>query len=430
MHILKLITHTAEDRGLSREFIVEAIKETLTAVVQNDFGESANVEVEVSDSTGRVSAFLLKKVVNRVTNPLLEISIKEAQLLEQSRQVGTCLQSPKEGDTTCLYCQDGIPQKTGQSLKVGDEIRTEFPFSKLSRNAIAMAKNMLLQRIKDKEKEMVQQKYMTKIGEIETGTVQKVDKYELIIKLKDAEGVMPLREQIPGEKYYQGNTIKAYVLNVTPGGRVLLSRSHPNFLKKLFEKEVPEIHEKVVEIKLAARIPGIRAKIAVSSNNPKVDPVGACVGVKGARIQAVMKELNNEKIDVIQWTSEPIALISKALSGVTILHQDLNLKEGKVSLVVKDEELPKAIGKNGQNTTLASKLTGLKIDILSESEYKSKGIALLQGISKSIKETLILHGFFTTTDILNKGVDELIKLPGISEKDAEKIFNIVQKLMQ
>lgn len=399
MYILKLITQMAEERGLAREFIVQVLKETLTAMAQNDFGEQAKVDVVVSDSSGEVSAFILKKIVNKVSNPTTQISIKEAQAINNE-------------------------------CKAGEEIRVEFPFEKLSRNAIAIAKNMISTKIRDKEKELVQEKYTAKIGEIETGTVQKVDKHEIIIKLKDAEGILPLREQIPSEKYYQGNAIKAYVINVTPGGRVLLSRSHPNFLKKLLEQEVPEIQEKIVEIKLAARIPGIRAKITVTSNNPKVDPVGACVGVKGARIQVVVKELNGEKIDVIQHTSDTMLLISRALSGVKILHHDLSEKEEKISIVVKDDELPKAIGKNGQNATLASKLTAYKIDILSESEYKTKGIAFITELSKPIEEILIAHGLFTTQDILNKGIDELAALSGIDQESAEKIYKIAQKLMQ
>ena len=398
MDILKLITQTAEDRGFSREFMVEAMKEMLTAVVQVDFGEEAACDVVVSDSSGSVEMYLLKKVVNKVTNSATQILIKEAQLLDEQ-------------------------------CKLNDHIRVKFQFQILSRNAIAMAKNMIVQKIKDKEKEKVQQKYTNRIGEIETGTVQKVDTHELIIKLKDAEGIMPIREQIPGENYYQGNLIKAYVLNVTPGGRVLLSRTHPNFLKKLFEQEVPEIQEKIVEIKLAARIPGIRAKIAVTSNNPRVDPIGACVGMKGTRIQVVVKELNNERIDVIQYTSESIVLVSRALSGVKILSQDSNSEQGKAILVVKDDELPKAIGKNGQNVMLASKLTGVKIDIMSEKEYKIKGVVFIPGISKPIKEILIANGLFTTADILNKGIEGLSKIQEIGEQNAEKIVNLAKKLM-
>lgn len=390
----------ADERGLPREFIVQLLQETLTAVAQSEPSiGGAKVDVVVSDSSGEVEAFLVKKIVNKVRNPGGQISIKEAQSINNE-------------------------------YKIGDEIRVDFPFDKLSRNAIALAKNMMTQKIRDKEKERVQEKYTTKIGEIETGTVQKVDKHEIIVKLKDAEGILPLREQIPTEKTWQGNTIKAYVLDVTPGGRVLLSRTHPNFLKKLFEKEVPEIQEKIVEIKAVARIPGIRAKIAIASNNPKVDPVGACVGIKGVRIQAVVKELNNEKIDVIPWTSDLMVLISRALSGVKILHYDISAQENKVSVVVKDDDLPKAIGKNGQNATLTSKLTGNKIDIISESEHKSRGVAFMPGISKSIKETLIRHGLFTTQDILNKGWEELAKLQGIGEKRALKVIEIAHKLMQ
>ncbi len=395
MAILEAITQIVQTHGFSKEFIVEVIKETLVTVAKNDFGEDAKADVSLKESDGTIKAFLVKKVVNKVVNPASEISIKDA---------------------------------LAKDSNLKDEIRIEFPFEKLTRNSIILAKSLLQQKIREKEKERVQQKYLTRVGEIETGTVQKIDRHEIVVKLKDAEGILPIREQIPEEKHYQGNTIKTYVLGVTPGGRVLLSRTHPNFLKKLFAQEVPEIQESIVEIKLAARIPGIRAKIAVTSTNSKIDPVGACVGTKGSRIQTIVKELNNERIDVIQYSQEPMVFVSRALSGVKILHEDTNLTEGRVGIVVKDEELPKAIGKNGQNAMLASRLLGLKIDIISETEFKSEGIALIPEIPKSIKEILIANGFLTTTDILNKGIPELIKLPGIGEKRATQIFNIAKTL--
>ncbi len=399
MAILGAITQMAESRGLSKEFIVEVIKETLVTVAKNDFGEDARADVSLTKSDGAIKAFLIKKVVKKVTNSVSEISITDAQ-------------------------------KLGRDYKLKDEINVEFPFEKLTRNSIILAKSLLQQKIREKEKEKVKQKYLTKVGEIGVGTVQKIDRHEIVVKLKDAEGVIPLRERIPEEKYYQGDNIKAYILGVTPGGRVLLSRTHPEFLRKLFAQEVPEIQEGIVEIKLTARIPGIRAKIAVLSANPKVDPVGACVGTGGSRIRAVVRELNNERIDVIQYSQEPIVLVSRALSGINILHEDVNLDDGRISVVVKGEELPKAIGKNGQNAMLASKLLSLKIDIIPETEFKSKGIVLVPEIPKSIKEILITHGFLTTADILNKGVSELLKLPGIGEKRATKIFDIAKKLIE
>ncbi|MDI6840833.1 MAG: transcription termination factor NusA [bacterium] len=399
MSILKAITQMAEERGVQKDSIIGILKDTLISAAQRDLGEGATIDVELSEAAGTAKVFLVKKVVKRVINPVSEISLKEAQ-------------------------------KINQAVKLNDKLRIELPFEKFGRNAIILAKRVMQQKIREKEKERVYDEYKKKIGEIETGIVQKVDKHEIIVKIKNAEGILPLREQIPDERYYQGNTIKVYILDVTPGGRVLLSRSHPDFLKKLFIHEVPEIQEKIVEIKVAARIPGIRAKIAVASNNPKVDPVGACVGVKGVRIQGVVKELNNEKIDVIQYSSDPLVFVSRALSSVKILHHDINLDEGRISIVVKDEELPQAIGKNGQNALLASRLTGFKIDIVSETEYKSKGVAFIPEISKSIKEILISHGFLTTAEILNKGVDGLTKVHGIGKKRAEKIFAIAKKSIE
>ena len=395
MTIVEAITQMARDRGLSKEFIVELIKETLDTIAKNDFGEESQVNVALN-SNGAIGVFLTKKIVSKVVNPAYEIAIKDAQKLDEK-------------------------------CKLKEEINIEFPFEKLTRNSILLAKSLLQQKIRTKEKEKVQEKYLTRIGKIETGVVQKIDRHEIIIKLKNAEGIIPFREQIPDEKHYQGDNIKAYILGVTHSWRVLFSRSHHDFLMKLFALEVPEIQESIVEIRLVARIPGIRAKIAVTSTNPKIDPVGACVGTKGSRIRAVVRELNNERIDVIQYSQELLVLASRALSGVNILHEDINLDEKKISVVVKNEDLPKAIGKNGQNAMLASKLLSLKIDIISEDEFKNKGIALIAEIPETIKKVLIANEFLTTADIINKGIPELIKLPGIAKKRATQIFNIAKK---
>lgn len=399
MSILEAITHMVEERGVSKDFVIDILKETLISAAQREYGLDTSIDVEISQADGSAKVFLVRKVVKRVTNSEQQVSLKEAHKVEPN-------------------------------LEPGDELRTELSLERFGRNAIILAKHILQQKIREKEKEKVYEEYMKKLGELETGIVQKVSRREIIVKLKNAEGILPEKEQILEERYYQGNMLKAYILDVTPSGRVLLSRTHPNFLRKLFKQEVPEIQEGIIEIKEVARIPGIRAKIAVTSNNPKVDPVGACVGVRGSRIQTVVKELNNEKIDVIQYSSDSMVFVSRALSSVKVLREEIDPKENKISVVIKDEELPQAIGKSGQNALLASKLTGFKINIISESEYKSKGVAVIPEISKSIKETLISHGFLTTTEILNRGVEELVKVPKIGKKRAEEIFAIAEKLMK
>ncbi|MCK4353396.1 transcription termination factor NusA [candidate division WOR-3 bacterium] len=399
MSILQAIAQMAEERKLPKEFAIDILKDSLISAAQQSVGEDANIDVEMDEAKGIIRVFLVKKVVKRIKTQSQEIGLLKAQ-------------------------------KIDETMKLGDELRIELPFEKFGRNAIILVKRTLQQKIRDKDKERVFEEYQSKIGKIETGIVQKVDRYEIIVKLGDAEGFLPLREQIPEERYYQGNTIKAYILDVTSGGRVLLSRTHPDFLKKLLVNEVPEIKEGIIEIKAAARIPGIRAKIAVTSNDSKIDPVGACVGVKGSRIQPVVRELNNEKIDVIQYSSDTMVFTSRALSGVKILEEKINNKENRISIVIKDEELPQAIGKSGHNALLASRLTAMKIDIISESDYKSKGVVFIKGLSEPCKKALISGGFLTSAEILNRGIDKLIQVPGIGEKKAEKIFKLVQKLIE
>lgn len=369
MSILNTISQIADTRALPQNLVLDVIKESIASVIKaNLSGREVEVEVNISEAEGTIKAFVIEK-------------------------------GKKE----------------------------EYPFEKFGRNAIIKARELLQQKIKEREKEKVKEKYVQKVDEIITGTVQKADKNEIIVKLDNAEGVLPSREQIPGEHYNQGDIIKAYILTVTPAGNILLSRTHPNFLKKLFIQEVPELQEGIIEIKNVARIPGVRAKITVSSSNTRIDPVGACVGVKGSRIQMVVKELNNEKIDVIQFSPDLIVLVSRALSGVNIVRNDVNWSEKRMTIIVKDVELPKAIGKNGQNVLLAAKLTGYKIDILSEAEYKNKGVVFINEFPDQIKEILITHSFTTTTEIVNKGVTELLKIPGIDEEQAENIYNIAKR---
>lgn len=393
--VLSAINQMSQSMRISKELAMEIFKDTIKSVVKNKLGEDVKPEVDISETDGSIKLFLQKRVVDKPTDSTQEIFINDAQ-------------------------------KIKSKISVGDEIKVEIPFEALGRNAVIQTRQLLEQKIKEKEKEKVKEVYTKKTEEVIVGTVQKVDKNEIIVKLKDAEGILPVREQIPGERYKPGDPIKGYILDVTPNGEVLISRSHPDLLKKLLEKEIPEIQESIIQVKSVARIPGIRAKVAVVSNDIKVEPVGACVGVKGSRIEAVVKELNNEKIDVIQYSSDLKILVGRILSGVTILDTETDKINKKIAVVVKDEELPRAIGKGGQNALLASKLTGYKIDIISESKYKSKGITFLQGLNDELKTVLIGNGFLTTGDIMTRGVEELAKIPEIGEDKAKEIFNMIQ----
>ncbi|MFA5031634.1 MAG: transcription termination factor NusA [bacterium] len=397
--VLSAINQMSQSLRLSKEHAIELFKDTIKSVVKTKLGENVKSEVNISEKDGSIELFLIKKVVTEPINLTMEISLKEAKEIIKT-------------------------------AALDKEIKVKIPFESLGRGAVILTRQLLEQKIKEKEKEKVKEVYTKKTDEIIVGTVQKVDKNEIIAKLKDAEGILPAREQIPGERYNQGDPIKGYILDVTSNGEVLMSRSHPNLLKKLLEKEIPEIQENVIQIKAVARIPGIRAKVAVISNDVKIEPVGACVGVRGSRIEAIMKELNNERIDVIQYSTDLKTLVSRVLSNVTILKSDVDKDNKKMSVIVKDEDLPKAIGKGGQNALLASKLTGYKIDIISESKFKNKGITFIKELDSNTKNLLVNNGFMTTADILEKGIEQLAKVPEIGEERASEIYHIVSNQMQ
>jgi len=394
--IVQSITQIAEERGLSKETVKEIIKESLEIAARKKFKEIENFEVEISEISGNINMFMDKKVVKKVGNPDKEITLEEAE-------------------------------KVKENVKVGDIIKIPLRLEEFGRNAILVAKQLMYQGVREREKERMYEEYKEKVGEIITGSVQRVDKKGIVVNFDKAEGLLPVREQIPGEKYRQGDSIRAYILEVSKPGKIILSRTHPHFLKKLFELEVPEVREGIIEIKTVARIPGVRAKIAVTSKDPRIDPVGSCVGVKGSRVQAVVKELNNEKIDVIQWSMDPLVFVSRALSSVKILREEINEKEKWMRIVIPDDELPIAIGKSGQNTYLASHLTDFKIDIMSESEYNDRPVPLVKEFSEVTKKRLIDYGFRTLRDILQKGEAELLKVPGIGKQTAKKILEVAKQ---
>lgn len=396
MSVLEAISQMIKEYNVSKDFIADMLKDVLTNVIKSEFGRPLDIEIYISDSN--IKVFIYKKVMQKVMDSVSQVSLSEAK-------------------------------KIDNNIKLYDKIKTDFPFDKLSRNSIIMIRNLIQEKMKEEKRKRIEKEYRKKIGEIVVGTIQKVDKNEVLVKLEnDAEGIIPVREQIPNERYSQGSPIKGYILDITPEGRILFSRTHPDFLKKLLAQEIPEIKQNIIEIKGVARIPGVRAKVAVSTQNPKIDCVGACVGMKGARIQGIVKELNNEKIDIIQYSSELLVFISRCLSSVNILRNKINIEEKKATIVVSDKELPKAIGKNGHNVSLASKITGFKIDIISESEYKNKGIPFISDIPHSLKKKLIESDFVTTKDILNCDILELTKKLKIKKESAQKLINIVKSI--
>lgn len=341
--LIHALEQLEKERGIDKEVLIEAIEAALISAYKRNFGSSQNVKVNIDRSTGDVKVFALKKVSENPANDYTDISIEEARRL------------------------DG-------KLEDGDLAEIEVTPKKFGRIAAQTAKQVVVQRIREAEREIVFDEFSNKEGDIVTGIVQRFERKNAIIDLGKAEAVLAPAEQTPGEEYRFNDRIKSYIIEVkktTKGPQIMVSRTHPGLVKRLFELEVPEIHEGIVEIKSISREPGSRTKIAVFSKDDNVDPVGACVGQRGTRVQAIVDELKGEKIDIIKWSSDPEVFISSSLSPAKVIRVDVNETEKSAKVTVPDYQLSLAIGKEGQNARLAAKMTGWKIDIKSESQLRA-----------------------------------------------------------
>lgn len=330
-----------KEKGISKEIIFDALESALISSYKKNFGSSQNVEVEIDRATGRVRVVAKKTVVKEVKDDLLEINVEEAREIDDKYQIG-------------------------------DIVIVEVTPKNFGRIAAQTAKQVVIQRIKDAERDVIYDEFINRENEIITGMIQRISKNNVYIDLGKTEGILPPTEQIEGEVYNQGDRIKLIILEVkktTKGPQIILSRSHPGLVKRLFELEVPEINEGIVDIYAISREAGSRTKIAVHSKDPNVDPVGACVGFKGTRVKAIVEELNGEKIDIIIWSKNIDEFIANSLSPSKVIKVEINEKEKAALIVVPDYQLSLAIGKEGQNARLAAKLTNWKIDIKSESQY-------------------------------------------------------------
>ncbi len=338
--LIQALVELEKERGIPKEVLIDAIESALKTAYKKNFGSSQNVEVQMNSETGDVKVLSRKTVTERVSDAKTEISLEEARLIDSE-------------------------------VQMGDEIEVEVTPSNFGRIAAQTAKQVVIQRLREAERNVIYDEYSSREGEIVAGTVQRAEQKVLIINLGQTEAIMPPQDQIPGETFTQGQRIKCYISEVkktAKGPQITVSRSHPFFLRRLFELEVPEIFEGLVEIKSIAREAGYRSKIAVSSRDDNIDPVGACVGHRGMRVQNIVRELNGEKIDIIKWSQDMSVYIANALSPAKVLHVEIDEAEKSSRVVVPDNQLSLAIGKEGQNARLAAKLTGWKIDIKSESQ--------------------------------------------------------------
>jgi N utilization substance protein A len=399
-----VIEQVGKDKGIDRKVIIEALEQAVLTASRKKYGHQGEIEVHYNEEAGEVELFQFKQVVEEVTNPSTEISLGEARDLDNEAQIGDSL---------------------------GVKLNTDF-----GRIGAQTAKQVIIQKVRDAERENVYNEFKDRKGDLVSGTVQRMEKGNLYISIGRAEAVLFSKEQIPGESYRQGERLRAYILDIqkiSKGPQIFLSRTHPGFLTKLFDMEVPEISEGVIKIISAAREPGERAKISVYSTNRDVDPVGACVGMKGSRVQNVVQELRGERIDIISWSQDQAKYVCNALAPAKISRVYIDEENRHMEVVVADDQLSLAIGKKGQNVRLASKLTGWKIDIKSESRMekisseileKFKGLPHIGDVGSRI---LYNEGFRSIKEVAEVDPEELAR---VLEIDKEKSVEIVQEAIQ
>jgi N utilization substance protein A len=402
-----IIDQVGKDKGIDRKVIIEALEQAVLTASRKKYGHQGEIEVQFNEEAGEVELFQFKQVVEQVTKPLTEISLEEARELDNEAQIGDSL---------------------------GVKLNTDF-----GRIGAQTAKQVIIQKVREAERENVYNEFKDRKGDLASGTVQRMEKGNLYVNIGRAEAVLFSKEQIPGEVYRQGERLRAYIFDVqknSKGPQIFLSRTHPGFLIKLFELEVPEISEGVIKIISAAREPGERAKISVYSSSRDIDPVGACVGMKGSRVQSVVQELRGERIDIIPWSQDQAKYVCNALAPAKISRVYIDEENRYMEVVVADDQLSLAIGKKGQNVRLASRLTGWKIDIKSESKMEKISSEILESfkglpyIGDVTSRILYNEGFRSIKDVSEVDPEELVRFLEVEKEKAVEIVTAAHQMVQ
>ena len=406
-----------KEKGIDREIVIEAMKEAVRAAARRQFKSGEEIEVEWSNETG-IELFAQKVIVEEVTNPGREMSLEEAREL------------------------------AGDEVDVGDELQIPLPMEEMGRIAAQTAKQILFQKVRDAERQNIYEQYIDKVGDLVNGFIKRFERGDLIVDLGTVESILPRKEQSRGEQWNQGERIRVVihdVLKESKGPQIEVSRSSPELLKRLFEMEVPEIYDETVVIKSAVREPGERAKIAVASNERDVDPVGACVGMKGSRVQAIIRELRGEKIDIIEWSEEPSVFAANALSPAKVNQVRItDIEKRQMEVIVNEDQLSLAIGKRGQNVRLATKLVGWNIDIRSEEEIKKEvaeqmgaliasggpvPLTVIDGITAATAQALNERGIEDIDTLAAVPLDDLVEWLDTSLDEAQAILDSAQRIL-
>src|SRR5437016_8759041 len=413
-----VLDQVSKDKNIDRAVLVETLEQAILTAAKRAFGMQREMEAKFNEETGRVDLFQIIVIVEAVTpgNEGKEVPIADAERFNLKADVGDELLFQiffDEKDQAKAEEQDG---------KYGELLKLNRAWKGFGRIAAQTAKQVILQRVREAERENVFNQYKDRKGELISGIVRRFERGNIVVDLGGAEAILPVRDQVPRESYRAGDRIVAYVVDIDKtarGPQIILSRTHKGLLEKLFEMEVPEIYEKIVRIESSAREPGARAKIAVSSRDRDVDPVGACVGMKGSRVQAVVQELRGEKIDIVPYSEDPARFVCNAIAPAEVARVVIDAETHTMELIVPDDKLSLAIGKKGQNVRLASQLTGWRIDIHSESKVKEleeqarRSMAEIEGSSEELASTLFRLGWRSAEEVARARIEELGGVPGV-----------------
>ena len=402
----RVIEQVSKEKGIDRQIIVEALKDAMLSAAKRTYGIDKKIEAQWNTEIGEVELFEIRTVVDRVQDPENEVTLAEAR------------------------------RSMDPEAEIGDELLAKLPPEKFGRIAAQAAKQNIIQRVRDAERDSIFKEFKNRKAELATGTVQRFEKKNIIVNLGRADAILLEKEQIPRERYRQGDRIRAYIVDVelsSRGPQIILSRTHPGLLIELFRQEVPEIYEGIVEVKGAAREPGGRAKFAVTSHDSDVDPVGACVGMRGTRVQAVVQELRNEKIDIVEWTADPAEYVCRALAPAKVSRIILDEDEHAMEVIVPDDQLSLAIGKKGQNVRLASRLTGWKLDVRSESEAEDEArrarasLTAIPELGDVTAELLYQYGFKSAEELAASDEDTVAEVDGVGPERATGILTAARE---
>jgi N utilization substance protein A len=406
--LLRIVEAVANEKSIDKELVISSMEDAIQKAALTKFGNDNSIEVTIDRATGEIKINKVLEIVENIEDSNKQIKLNDAKFIDKEKK----------------------------DLKVGDKIYEELPQIDFGRIAAQSAKQVISARVKEAEKNRQYEDFIDKQGQILSGIIKRLEYGNVIMDLGKAEGVIKKDELIPREILKTGDRVKAYCYEVKKelkGHQIFLSRAHPQFLAKLFFQEVPEIYEGIIEIKSVARDPGSRAKICVLSQDSSIDPVGACVGMRGSRVQTVVNELHGEKIDIIKWTEDLPTLISESLSPAEITKVLIDQENKRIDVILTEENLSKAIGRRGQNVRLASKLTNFEIDILTDkedserrqSEFKDRTETLMKSleVEETFAQLLVSEGFQSIEEISKSEVENISKIEGIDDATAEELIN-------